>query len=192
MSLCTTYHLISNYVLKYHGHDDHFLSPGCPSSNSDDIDYVPSTFAFTKPPKASTSARDARIERRHALQQTKSEEKDTTEHNETELEQMELDIDEGLLMTTIPKSVVVQREAMVTTDASQQTEIHGRGIQTQTTQAILRPYPQELEHEVSLTMVSASHTISAASLKENDVKIKFCTGRSSTCYDCLSSLHAQD
>ena len=89
---------------------------------------------------------------------------------------MELDIDEGLLMTTIPKSVAVQTEAMVTTDASQQTEIHGRSIQTQTTQAILRPYPQELEHEVSLTMVSASHAISAASLKENDVKTKFYTG----------------
>ena len=61
------------------------LTPGRPSSNPQDPDYVPSIFAFIKPPKASTLARSERTERRHARQQKQEEGKDKAEHERKEL-----------------------------------------------------------------------------------------------------------
>ena len=76
-----------------------------------------------------------------------------------ELESLELEVAEGLLMMTAPRSVAVQTEAKPTTSSFQQTETYTTNMQTQTTE-----------------VKAVSSGVSAVSLKENDSKVKFYTG----------------
>ena len=51
-----------------------------------------------------------------------------------ELKSLELEVAEGLLMMTAPRSVAVQTEAKPTTSSFQQTETYTTNMQTQTTE----------------------------------------------------------
>ena len=48
---------------------------GQPSSDPDDVDYVPSVFSFTRPPSDTVVARKSRLERRKAQKKEKREKK---------------------------------------------------------------------------------------------------------------------
>lgn len=124
---------------------------GHPSSDPSDVDYVPSVFAFSRPPQASTSQRQDRMEQRQRRERAVQERR--------ELESLELEVAEGLLMMTAPRSVAVQTEAKPTTSSFQQTETYTTNMQTQTTE-----------------VKAVSSGVSAVSLKENDSKVKFYTG----------------
>lgn len=146
---------------------------GKPSSDPDDVDYVPSIFSFTRPPSNTVVARKSRLERRKAQKEREEREKERAEQECLEMVLLEQEAVQGLLAMNAPLSVATQTEPMETADSEQQTD----GL----TMAVKETQTQLSEVTSTCTCMPARvpsnfNAINATSVAKDDGKTKFYTG----------------
>ena len=149
-----------------------FRYSGQPSSDPDDVDYVPTIFSFTRPQSDTVVARQSRLEKRKAQKEREEEEKEKAEQERLEMELLEQEAVQALLAMNVPSSVATQTEKIPTTDSCQQTD---KRIMT-----VKETQTQDCEG-TSTCMAAQSarvplNVISTRSLTNDDEKTKFYTG----------------